>query len=201
MPAQLYVISGPSGVGKSTLIQRVRESIQGLGYTISHTSRKPRSNEQNGKAYHFVDRDTFQKMINEKAFVEWAVVYDDFYGTSYSELNKQLNQGLDIILDIDIQGAKNIKKEFKNAVLIFIFPPSLDVLENRLRTRATDDQTVIKKRLEKSIKELKNGERYDYIIINNALDETVKKLESIILSERSRTSHMIEKIKDFFPTL
>jgi guanylate kinase len=198
MPAQLYVISGPSGVGKSTLIRRVRENVQNIGYTISHTSRKPRSNEQNGKAYHFVDHQTFQKMINEKAFVEWAEVYDDFYGTSYVELDRQLNQGLDIILDIDIQGADNIKKEFKKAILIYIFPPSLDVLEHRLRKRATDDESVIKKRLEKSIKELKNCEWYDYIIINNDLDEAVKRLEAIILSERSRTSRIIEKIKRIF---
>jgi guanylate kinase len=177
----------------------VRENVQDLGYTISHTSRKPRSNEQNGKAYHFVDRETFQKMINEKAFVEWAEVYDDFYGTSYVELDRQLNQGLDVVLDIDIQGAANIRKEFKKAILIYIFPPSLDVLEKRLRKRATDDETVIKKRLEKSIKELKNCEWYDYIIVNNDLDEAIKRLEAIILSELSRSSHMIEKIKSIFP--
>ena len=199
MPAKLYVISGPSGVGKSTLIHHVRDDIRDLGYTVSHTSRKPRANEQNGKAYHFVDRKTFQKMIREKAFVEWAEVYDDFYGTSYEELNRQLNQGLDVILDIDIQGAANIKKEFKNTILIYIFPPSLDVLEKRLRKRATDDETVIKKRFEKSIKELKNYEWYDYIIINNDLDEATKRLEAVILSERSRTPRMIEEIKGILP--
>lgn len=199
MPAKLYVISGPSGVGKSTLICRVREDIHDLGYTVSHTSRKARANEQNGKDYHFVDRQTFQKMINEKAFVEWAEVYDDFYGTSYEELNGQLNQGLDVILDIDIQGAANIKKEFEKALLIYIFPPSLDVLLKRLRKRATDDESVIKKRFEKSIKELKNCEWYDYIIINNDLDEATKRLEAIIFSERSRTPCMIETIKGILP--
>ena len=199
MPAKLYVISGPSGVGKSTLIRRVRDDIHDLGYTVSHTSRKPRVNEQNGKAYHFVDRKTFQQMINEKAFVEWAEVYDDFYGTSYEELNRQLNQEFDVILDIDIQGAAKIKKEFKNALLIYIFPPSLDVLEKRLRERATDDESVIKKRLEKSIKELKNCEWYDYIVINNELNEATKRLEAVILSERSRTSRMIGEIKGILP--
>ena len=199
MPAKLYVISGPSGVGKSTLIHHVRDDIRDLGYTVSHTSRKPRANEQNGKAYHFVDRKTFQKMIREKAFVEWAEVYDDFYGTSYEELNRQLNQGFDVILDIDIQGAAKIKKEFKNALLIYIFPPSLDVLEKRLRERATDDESVIKKRLEKSIKELKNCEWYDYIVINNELNEATKRLEAVILSERSRTSRMIVEIKGILP--
>jgi len=199
MPAKLYVISGPSGVGKSTLIRRVREDIHDLGYTVSHTSRKPRANEQNGKHYHFVDRQTFQQMIDEKAFVEWAVVYDDFYGTSYEELNRQLNQGFDVILDIDIQGAANIKKEFKKALLIYIFPPSLDVLEKRLRERAMDDESVIKKRLEKSIKVLKNCEWYDYIIINNDLDEATKRLEAVILSERSRTPRMIGEIKGILP--
>jgi len=199
MPAKLYVISGPSGVGKSTLIRRVREDIHDLGYTVSHTSRKPRANEQNGKHYHFVDRQTFQQMIDEKAFVEWAVVYDDFYGTSYEELNRQLNQGFDVILDIDIQGAANIKKEFKKALLIYIFPPSLDVLEKRLRERAMDDESVIKKRLEKSIKVLKNCEWYDYIIINKDLDEATKRLKAVILSERSRTPRMIGEIKGILP--
>ena len=138
-------------------------------------------------------------MIREKAFVEWAEVYDEFYGTSYEELNRQLHQGLDVILDIDIQGAANIKKEFKKALLIYIFPPSLDVLEKRLRKRATDDETVIKKRLEKSIKELKNCEWYNYIIVNNDLDEATKRLEAIILSERSSTHRMIEEIKGILP--
>lgn len=199
MPAQLYVISGPSGVGKSTLVRQARNNVRDLGYTVSHTSRKPRSNEENGKDYHFVERETFQQMIKEKAFVEWAKVYDDYYGTSYAELDRQIKQGMDVILDIDVQGAGNIKNAFEKAVLIYILPPSLEELEDRLRNRATDDEPVIKKRLEMSIRELKNCDWYDYIIINHDLDDAAKRLEAIILAQRSRSSHMMEKIKTLFP--
>lgn len=199
MPGQLYVLSGPSGVGKSTLVRRLRDTVRDLGYVVSHTSRRPRSGEEDGRDYYFVDRSTFQRMIDEKAFVEWARVYDDFYGTSYAELDRQIDQGWDVILDIDVQGAGNIKKEFEKAVLIFILPPSLETLAERLRKRATDDEAVIKKRLEKSTREIKNCQWYDYIIINSDLDDAAKRLEAVILAQRSRSNHMIEKIKTVFP--
>lgn len=195
MSGCLYIISGPSGVGKSTLVRQLRNRVPELGYSISHTSRLPRVNEENGVHYHFVDNDTFQKMINENAFVEWAKVYDEFYGTSFSGLHTQFDQGLDVILDIDSQGAKSIQTRFAESVLIYILPPSLDILKERLTVRALDDKETIVTRFEEATKELRNCMWYHYIIVNNDLEKAVKELESIILCHRCRTFRMLPKIK------
>ena len=198
MSGQLYVITGPSGVGKSTIIRRLRKALPGLGYSVSHTSRKPRKNEVDGVNYHFVDRETFEKMIGEKAFVEWAEVYHDLYGTSFSSLRSQADQGLDVVMDLDSQGAKNIKGNFEDSVLIYVLPPSLQVLEKRLRGRASDDEAQIKARLKKARKEIENCVDYDHIIFNENLDKTVEELASIILSERSRTSRRLSNVEKTF---
>jgi guanylate kinase len=196
MKGQLYIISGPSGVGKSTLIRKLRDQCPDLGYSISHTSRLPRDNETNGKDYHFVDRATFEKMIQEKAFVEWAKVYDAFYGTSLSNLHEQLHQGLDVILDIDSQGAKNMKSHSQECVLIYVLPPSIDTLEKRLKARAMDNMETIEARFQKAISELQDSKWYDYIILNDDLETATDELRSIIISHRCRTDRMLPKIKD-----
>ena len=196
MSGQLFVISGPSGVGKSTIIQLLRERVPGLGYSISHTSRKPRDNEVNAVDYHFVDIKSFNKMIDGGTFVEWAKVYDDLYGTSFSSLHDQMNQGLDVVMDLDSQGARNVKEHLKESTLIYILPPSLAILEKRLRERATDDEKIIDRRLEKAFKDIKNCVWYDYIVLNDKLDEAITKVESIIISERCRSSRMRPKVKD-----
>jgi guanylate kinase len=196
MPGQLYVISGPSGVGKSAIIKELRQRVSDLGYSISHTTRKPRSNEANGVNYHFVDRKTFRKMIGDGAFVEWAEIYNDIYGTSFSGLRNQIDQGLDVLMDLDSQGAKNIKEHFKDSVLVYVLPPSLEVLEKRLRERATDDEKVINTRFEKALKELKDCVWYPYLVINDDLNNAVGAMESIIMSERCRNSRMLTKVKE-----
>ena len=198
MSGQLYVITGPSGVGKSTIIRRLRKKLPRLGYSVSHTSRKPRKNEADGVNYHFVDRETFEKMIEEKAFVEWAEVYQDLYGTSLSSLRSQTDQGLDVVMDLDSQGAKNIKGSFEDSVLIYILPPSLQGLEKRLRGRASDDEAEIRARLEKARKEIQNCVDYDHIIFNEKLDKTVEEVASIILSERSRKSRRLPIVEKTF---
>jgi guanylate kinase len=198
MSGQLYVISGPSGVGKSTIIQRLRKRVTDLGYSISHTSRKPRDKEVDGVNYHFVERKTFKRMIQEEAFVEWAEVYHDLYGTSFSSLQGQMDQGLDVMMDLDSQGAKNIKRHFKETILICILPPSLEVLEERLRDRASEDEEVINARLEKAFKEIKGCVDYDYIIFNEDLEKTVGEVVSIILSERSRKSKRLPIVEKIF---
>ncbi len=198
MSGNLFVISAPSGAGKSTIIKALKERIEGLGYSISHTSRKPRGNENDGIEYHFLKKETFRSMIDAGAFVEWAQVYDDLYGTSFSSLDEQTASGLDVLLDLDTQGAKNIKKHFKNSVLIYVLPPSLDVLEKRLMARGTDAETVIKSRMKKTSSEIKQCVWYDYIIINDDLEKAIKEAQAIIMSVRCRTDQQIPIVKEMF---
>jgi guanylate kinase len=195
---QIFVVSGPSGSGKSTLIREVREKVLDLGYSISHTSRPPRGQEKNGVEYHFVSKENFQKMIDNGDFVEWAEVYQDLYGTSVSSLRSQITVGLDVIMDIDVQGARNIKEYFKEAVLIYALPPSLEVLEKRLRERGTDDEKAIRKRLKKAAKEIKNCVSYDYLLFNDELDQAVEELKSIVVAERCRRSVRLPKVQTLF---
>jgi len=195
MKGNIYIFSGPSGAGKSSVIKEVRDRVTGLGYSISHTSRPPRINETNGVDYHFVSEDTFHEMIDKRAFVEWATVYGHLYGTSVEGLRSQTEKGFDVILDIDSQGAKNIRSFFNDSVLIYILPPSLETLEQRLRSRATDDPDVIEKRFKTAIDDLKNCEWYDYLIINNDLATAVGEAEAVILSNRCRNSRMLPVVK------
>jgi len=195
MSGQLYVISGPSGVGKSTIIQRLRKRIEDLGYSISHTSRRPRRSETDGVDYYFVTEEIFRKMIEEGAFVEWAQVYHDLYGTSSSGLLAQLETGRDVVLDLDHQGGQRIKEQFDAGILIYLLPPSLESLETRLRGRATDDEEVIKTRIDRAFQDLKNCISYDYLIINDDPDRAVSKVEAIITSERHRLMRMLPKVQ------
>jgi guanylate kinase len=195
---RIFVVSGPSGSGKSTLIREVRQKVPDLGYSISHTSRPPRGQEKDGVEYHFVTKDKFQKMIDHGEFVEWAEVYQDFYGTSVSSLKGQLTLGLDVIMDIDVQGARNIKDHFKEAILIYVLPPSLELLEKRLRERDTDDEKTIRTRLKKAAKEIKNCVSYDYLLFNDKLDQAVDDLKSILIAERCRKSVLLHKAQTLF---
>jgi guanylate kinase len=195
MKGNIYIFSGPSGVGKSSIIKELMADISGLGYSVSHTSRPPRHNETNGVDYHFVSEDTFRRMIDDRAFVEWATVYDHFYGTSAQGLRSQTETGLDVILDIDSQGAKNIRSLFKDSVLIYILPPSLETLKLRLRSRATDNTDVIENRYKEAVNDLKNCAWYDYLIINDDLVKAVSEVKAVILSNRCRNSRMYPVIK------
>ena len=194
----IFVISGPSGVGKSTIIRHVRESVSMLGYSVSHTSRKPRGAEVDGVDYHFVKRDTFERMIEEGEFVEWAEVYGDYYGTSVSGIEGRTSQGLDILMDIDTQGARNIKSRFEESVLIYILPPSVEELEKRLKTRGTENEEAVRKRLGKALKEMKSCLWYDYLIFNDELMRAVEEAKSVILAERCRRSRQLPKAREAF---
>ena len=195
MSGQLYVISGPSGVGKSTIIRRLRERVADLGYSISHTSRRPRRTETEGVDYYFVTEKVFRRMIEEGAFVEWAEVYHGLYGTSSAALLAQLEAERDVVLDLDHQGARRIKEQFAEGILIYLLPPSLESLEARLRGRATDDEEVIKARIARAFQDLKNCISYDYLIINDDPDRAVSAMEAILLSERQRRSRMLPQIQ------
>jgi guanylate kinase len=195
MKGRILVISGPSGAGKSTLIKGVRGKVDNLGYSISHTTRNPRSGEINGVDYFFVDKPAFRKMVDNNAFVEWAQVYDDYYGTSYGTLDEKLNAGLDIILDIDIQGARNIKEKIDSCMFIFILPPSREALEKRLKKRATDNTEAIEKRTGQATIELTNCKWYDYLIINDDLEKATKELESIILADRCSNNRILPEVE------
>jgi guanylate kinase len=195
---RIYLFSGPSGVGKSTIIRELREKVDGLGYSVSHTSRRRRSDEVDGVDYHFVDRETFSRMIKEKAFVEWALVYGDYKGTSFSSLEAQMDRGQDVILDLDSQGAGNIKKQYEESVLIYILPPSLEVIEKRLRARAADDDVEIDTRIKQVREELRDCVWYDYLIINDNLEQALREAESIILSDRRRNDRVLPEIREMF---
>lgn len=195
---RIFVVSGPSGSGKSTLIAGVRQKVPDLGYSVSHTSRAPRGQEKNGAEYHFVSKEHFRKMIDNGEFVEWAEVYQDLYGTSVSSLRGQITLGRDVIMDIDVQGARNIKDHFKDAILIYVLPPSMEILEKRLRERRTDDESKIRTRLEKAAKEIRNCVSYDYLVFNDRLDEAVEELKSILIAERCRKSARLAKAQTLF---
>jgi len=195
---RLYVFSAPSGAGKSTIINNLEKGVDSIAYSVSHTSRKPRGSEEEGVHYHFVEKDTFSRMIVDGQFVEWAEVYGNLYGTSFSSLDEQTAQGLDVLLDLDHQGAKNIRQHYEDSVLIYVLPPSLDVLEKRLMARGTDDETVIKSRMKKTSNEIKQCVWYDYIIVNDDLEKAIKEAQAIILSVRCRTDQQAPIVKEMF---
>jgi len=174
------------------------ERVEGLAYSISHTSRSPRGSEQDGCDYHFVSRSTFREMIEKNAFLEWAQVHGHLYGTSLEAINKQNSAGFDILMDVDVQGGQNIKKQSPDSVLIFLLPPSLKVLENRLATRGTDDPSVVKKRMAQASEEIKSCSWYDFIVINDNLGSAIHEAQSIIMSERCRRVRRMDWVSAHF---
>lgn len=190
----LFVLSGPSGVGKGTLREKLFQQIDDLDYSVSVTTRKPRENEQEGKDYFFVDEKTFKQYINENKFAEWARVHGDYKGTLLSTIYEKINQGKDLLLEIDVQGALNLKKKFPEGILIFIAPPSWENLEHRLRDRNTEDEKELKKRLKDARYELKQIKHYDYLIVNHHLEKALDELKAVIVGERCK---MRENRPDF----
>jgi len=184
---RLFVVSAPSGAGKTTLLKEVMDRIQGLAFSVSHTTRLPRRGEKNGCDYHFIDRQEFELMREKGAFLEWAEVHGNLYGTSLTAIQQQLDIGFDIVLDIDVQGAALIRESGRvEASFIFIAPPSLDELEKRLRGRGTDSEEIIRLRLTNAAQEIKEARKYQYLIINDEFDEAVDILRAIILAERAK---------------
>jgi len=181
----VYIISAPSGSGKSTLVAKLLQFVPNLEFSISYTTRLPRGSEENGKEYFFVSREEFQRMIDADEFLEHAVLYGiDYYGTARTVLREAERKGRDVLLDIDVQGARQIKQRLPEAVSIFILPPDRKTLEWRLRHRGEDNDEVIRRRLVTARREIENYDKYNYILINDDLQESVESLEAIVRAER-----------------
>jgi guanylate kinase len=183
----LFVVSAPSGAGKTSLCRAMTDSLENLTHSISYATRKPRPGEIDGRDYYFVSPERFQAMINAGDFAEWAEVHSNLYGTSRRVLDDMISKGIDVILDIDTQGAKQIKVKYDSAVFIFIMPPSLEILEERLRNRKSDHEEEIKKRMRRAREEIKDFNMYDYIIVNRDFDRALTDIRSIVIAERCRT--------------
>jgi guanylate kinase len=184
----VFIISAPSGSGKSTLVDKVRQIVPQLDFSISYTTRPPRGNEQNGREYFFVTREEFGCMRDRGEFLEHAEVFGNCYGTAKRFLDQARSNGHDLLLDIDVQGAAQIKRKLSDAVCIFILPPDRRTLESRLRTRSLDQEDVIQRRLVTASREIEKYREYDYILINDRLEDSVEALKSILLAERLKHS-------------
>ena len=194
----LFIISAPSGAGKTTLCKKIVTTVDRLGQSVSFTTRKPRGGEVNDLDYTFIGEEEFREMIARGDFVEWAEVHGNLYGTSRERLEGLMDSGLDVILDIDTQGARQIRKSYGDGVFIFILPPSIEILRRRLEKRRSNSREDMDRRLGAAVDEIREYNNYDYVIINNVLKDSVKLLEAIIIAERHKTERMdnsmIEKI-------
>jgi guanylate kinase len=194
----VFVVSGPSGAGKSTIIKHVRVTVPSLSYSVSHTSRKPRGAEADGVDYHFVSRETFARMIEKGEFAEWAEVYEEYYGTSFSSLEGPTSHGYDVIMDVDVRGAANIKARVKESILVYVLPPSLEELAERLKSRGTESDEAVRARLEKAAEEIRNCLWYDYLIFNEELMRAVEEMKSVIIAEQCSRSRQLPKARKAF---
>jgi guanylate kinase len=184
----VYIISAPSGSGKSTLVNEIEKLVPGLDFSISYTTRAPRGSERNGKEYFFISRPEFDEMMKRDEFLEHAEVFDNCYGTAQKFLREAEQHSHDLLLDIDVQGAEQIKKKIPEAVSVFILPPDRKTLEQRLRKRGQDSEKVIQRRLDTARREIENYVKYDYILVNDRLEDSVELLQAIVLAERLRRS-------------
>ena len=195
---KIYVIAAPSGAGKSTLVNALLQQDEQVQLSISHTTRAIRPGEQDGVNYFFVTPPQFEAMVENNEFLEYAKVYDNYYGTNINTIKQFLATGKDILLEIDWQGARQIHQLFKDSILIFIVPPSLATLEQRLRARNTDSNEIIEKRLALAVDDISHAPEFDYIIINDNFDAALRDLCSIIRAGRNQTPRMLESVKQQF---
>jgi guanylate kinase len=192
----LIVVSAPSGAGKTSLCREIRKIVANLGYSVSHTTRPPRPGEVDGHDFHFVSEDVFRKMVERQEFAEWARVHGNLYGTAAGPLEEALERGEDILLDIDTQGARQLRTRYPQGLYVFVVAPSMKELELRLLERKSDAPQEIDKRLTRAVDEIAAWREYDYLIVNRYLDEAVRQLACIVEAERCRTSRLSLSLPD-----
>lgn len=197
----LFIVSAPSGAGKSSLIQALLDLHNDMQVSVSHTTRSPRPGEQNGVHYHFVRVDDFKNRIEAGEFLEWAEVFGNYYGTSRTTLQQTLDQGIDVFLDIDWQGARQIRQQLPHAIGIFILPPSLNVLQQRLQSRGQDSADIIAGRMSKAQDEMGHANEYDYLIVNDDFQQALLELRAIVLAQRNRWQNQQQRQQDLLDQL
>jgi guanylate kinase len=196
----VFIISAPSGSGKSTLVARLMNEVAHLTFSVSYTTRKPRGLEIHGQAYHFIEREEFEQRLAANEFLESAEVFGNYYGTHAEVLTRAQENRQDLVLDIDVQGAAQLKKRIPDAVSVFILPPSRASLEQRLRARSQDDEEVIRRRLADAAREIGNYRLYDYVLVNDDLDVASETLKGIVRAERVKRVRVEEKIRPILET-
>ena len=200
-PGNVYVVAAPSGAGKSSLVKAVMELDAAVRPSVSHTTRPPRGQEKDGREYHFVSDAAFDALIQSEAFLEWATVHGHRYGTSRESIEQRIAQGADVVLEIDYQGALQIKKIFANAVLIFILPPSWDELRSRLQNRGEDSLEVIETRLKNAAHEMSQAPKFDFVIINELFERALFDLKAVVHSQRLKYKALRRARADIFQAL
>jgi guanylate kinase len=196
-PGQIFVLSGPPGAGKSTIAARVRAEMPDLAYSVSLTTRQPRPGEQDGVDYHFVDREEFARRIAAGEMAEYEEIFGNLYGTSEKVIRQALEQGRDLFLDTDVNGAEQLRKRFPEGVFIFLLPPSRQVLEQRLRGRATEGEEQLRQRLERVRYEVGKAGNYTHLVVNDDLDKAVEEVKAIITASRRRTERHRQLLAEF----
>jgi guanylate kinase len=191
----VFIISAPSGSGKSTLVHRLLQTVPSLSFSISYTTRAPRPSEKDGVDYVFISRPEFEARLARGEFLEYAGVHGNYYGTHRASFERAVQEGSDLVLDIDVQGARQLKVAIPEAVSIFVLPPSRQVLEQRLRARSQDSEEVIQRRMKDAAEEVRNYTQYDYVLINREIDEASARLASIVKAERLRKAKMEEEVR------
>ena len=197
----LYVISAPSGAGKTSLVKALLEKTEGIGVSVSHTTRAMREGEQDGVDYHFTGKAAFEKMVEESAFLEHAQVFDNYYGTAIANIEAKLKQGDDVILEIDWQGAAQVRKQLPYSVNIFILPPSQSALEERLRGRGQDSDEIIARRMRDAKSETSHYSEYDYLVVNDDFDNALAELKGIVIARRCRFGAQSERLSPLLQEL
>jgi guanylate kinase len=198
---KLYIISAPSGAGKTSLVKQLISDLDNLTVSISHTTRPIRPGETNGQDYYFINVEDFQAMQENQSFLEYAQVFDNFYGTAQQTLEQNLKKGVDVILEIDWQGAQQIKKLLPDSITIFILPPSTEILLQRLRNRGQDDEQIIARRMRDAVAEIRHYEEFDYLVVNNVFEQALTELKSIIIANRLTRQRQLYNLRPLLTAL